>query len=161
MEPISFNRFEGVFSAPANLGTTAQTYTVTMTVVDDAGQSTTIPAESFTVAAPLAPPGPLVLQPKKIDFGQIRLGRGHRRSVTVRNAGAKVSVPVEIQVETSGQPFKLLTEGLAWPIVLRPGQSHRFDIEYRPIALGTQTGSFIVRGASETYNVELTGSGKR
>ena len=161
MEPISFNRFEGVFSVPANSGPSAQNYTVTITAVDDAGQSTTIPAESFTVATALAPPGPLVLHPNRIDFGRIQLGRGHRRSVTVRNAGSKKSVPVEIQAETSGQPFKLLTEGLAWPIVLRPGQSRRFDIEYRPIALGTQTGTFTVRGAGQIYNVALSGSGKR
>lgn len=161
MEPISFNRFEGVFSVPANLAPSAQAYAVSITAVDDAGQSTTIPAEGFTVAAPLAPPGPLVLQPKEIDFGRIRLGRGHRRSLTVRNVGSRKSVPVEIQAEISGQPFKLLTEKIAWPLVLRPGQSYRFDIEYRPTALGPQTGTFAVRGAGGTYTVVLSGSGKR
>ena len=161
MEPISFSRFEGVFSVPANLATSARSYAVTITAVDDAGRSTTIPAESFTVAAPLAPPGPLVLHPKKIDFGGIRLGRGRTRSVTVRNAGSNKSVPVEIQAETSGQPFKLLTEKIAWPVVLRPAQSRRFGIEYRPTELGPQTGTFTVRGAGQTYTVALSGSGKR
>lgn len=161
MEPMSFNRFEGVFSVPANLGPSAVIYGVTITAVDDAGQSTTIPAESFTVAAPLAPAGPLVLRPKTISFGKIRLGGGRRRSIVVRNAGSKKSVPVEIQAETSGQPFKLLTDEIAWPVVLPPGRSRRFHIEYRPTAVGPQTGTFTARGAGRTYTVALWGSGKR
>lgn len=55
MEPIDFNRFEGVFSVPANLGTTPERYEIEMTALDDIGQPDSVPAGRLTVGAPSTP----------------------------------------------------------------------------------------------------------
>jgi hypothetical protein len=50
LEPISFSRFEGTFTAPANSGTTAQQYAIQAIAYDDIGQWASVDAGVVTVA---------------------------------------------------------------------------------------------------------------
>ncbi|HEY6779471.1 MAG TPA: hypothetical protein VI111_00870 [Thermoleophilaceae bacterium] len=50
LEPISSSQFEGVYSAPANTGTTAKQYAIEITALDDIGQPGSVDAGFVSVA---------------------------------------------------------------------------------------------------------------
>ena len=80
LQPISADRFEGTFDAPANPSTEPVTYTVIASAQDDIGQETRIDAGTFVVAGqPAAPAGRLVVSSRhRPRSGACRPGR--RRS---------------------------------------------------------------------------------
>ena len=61
LEPISADRFTGVFNAPANTGIFPAYYEIEFSAIDDIGQQTIVSGERVTVAA--RPTGQLKITP--------------------------------------------------------------------------------------------------
>jgi hypothetical protein len=165
MEGISSSRFAGTFTAPANSGTTAQQYAITITAYDDIGQPGYADAGVLTVAGrPVQAVGRLTLTPGTRSFGRVRMGSGAWRWVIVRNAGPRSSAPVEGVIRTSGAPFSVTGAGADGSIrfKLRAGQSRAVLLAFRPSTTGWQSGSLLVQrsdGAQPGLAVRLWGEG--
>lgn len=164
LEPISSSRFEGVFTAPPNVGTTAAQYGIEITALDDIGQPGSLDAGSVTVDPSPAPAsGELKVGPASRSFGRVRVGRRAWRLVRVRNTGARGTGPVEGVIKASGAPFSLLgasPEGIHFR--LRPRETRIYAVEFRPSAVGLQAGSVTVLrsdGAQPGLAVQLSGEG--
>jgi hypothetical protein len=164
LEPISDSRFEGVFTAPANSGTTVVQYPVEIVALDDIGQSATVDAGSISVAArPVLSEGRLKVSPGSRAFGRVRVGGQALRSVVVRHAGPKRTAPIEGVVQISGASFSLpgaTTGGISFS--LEPGETKVIVVAFRPTGAGHQTGSAtIVRsdGGQPGLAVALLGRG--
>jgi hypothetical protein len=163
LEPISSTRYEGVFTAPANAKSTPEQYGIEVTALDDIGQPASADAGSFSVAAQPQASGRLAVRPGTRYFGRVMLGTQSRRLLVVRNKGPRSSKPIEGLIQTSGAPFSLpggATNGIRFR--LGPGQVGIYVIEFRPTAVGSQTGSLsIVRsdGDQPGLGVQLSGQG--
>ena len=165
LQPVSFSRYEGTFTAPANPGPLAAEYLVEISAQDDIGQETRVSAGTVTVEAPSAQvTGRLAVWPGSTSFGSIKVGKRAWRLLVVRNSGPRRSAAVEGVVSISGSSaFSLVgapTEGLR--LRLRPGEVRFFLVEFRPSAVGPQGGSLaIVRddGGQPGLAAALTGQG--
>ncbi len=162
LEPISGDRFEGVFNAPANPGTSTQQYSVEMSALDDIGQQSTVSGGVFAVAG--QPTGRLEIKTTTLDFGTTQVGKRKQQTVMLRNVGAKSTVPVEGLIDTSGAPFFVAgapaTGGL--PFCLRAGESMNVHVEFRPTVVGVRNGTLRVSRpdlVQPTLSVPLTGAG--
>jgi hypothetical protein len=165
MDPISSSRFAGTFTAPANSGTAAQQYAITVTAYDDIGQPGYADAGVLTVAGrPAQRAGRLTVSPGTRSFGRVRVGTGAWRWVVVHNAGPRSTAPVEGVIRASGAPFSVAGAGADGSIHfrLRPGQSRAVLVAFRPYAAGWQTGSLLVQrsdGAQAGLAARLWGQG--
>lgn len=164
LEPISFSRFEGVFTAPPNTGATAAQYGIEITALDDIGQPGSVDAGSITVdPGPAQVTGQLRVWPGSRSFGHVRVGRQAWRLVRVRNTGPKKTAPIEGVVQVSGAPFSLLggtPEGIHFR--LRPRETRVYSVGFRPGAIGLQAGSVTVLrsdGAQPGLAVQLSARG--
>jgi hypothetical protein len=164
LEPISSSRFEGVFMAPPNTATATARYGIEITALDDIGQPGSLDAGSVIVDPSPAPAtGELKVGPASRSFGRVRVGRRAWRLVRVRNTGARGTAPVEGTIQTSGAPFSLLggqEEGVHFR--LRPHETRVYAVEFRPSAVGLQTGSVTVLrsdSAQPGLAVQLSGQG--
>jgi hypothetical protein len=166
LEPTSSQHFEGTFLAPANLGPAPEDYSVVVYAEDDIGQTGSEGADSFTVAAPVAPPpdGELVVGGStRRSFGGVKVGHVSTRRVVVRNTGGRGTAPIGAAITTSGAPFSLQgAVGGKIEFVLKPRESRTFTIEFEPVAAGPATGSVVLTradGAQPSVSVSLTGVG--
>jgi hypothetical protein len=163
LEGVSSSEFEGVFTAPANVGTTAAQYAIEVTALDDIGQSASADAGLVTVAA--APPPPslakLTVNPGWLSFQTIRVGDRERESIVVRNTGGRSAGTVRGTVAVSGAGFALVgagPNGIAF--TLRPGESKAIKVDFRPNSPGRYAGTVTVRrndGAQPGLAVRLAG----
>ncbi len=143
LQPVSADRFEGSFGAPANTGPTEARYGVTVAVHDDIGQETTADAGTFTVAGrPPVATGTLTVSPSVRVLGPVPPGGSTWRTVVVRNAGAAGGPPVEATATVSGRSFTLAG---GRSLVLAPGQSVTLRITYSPTRRGLDLGRVAVR----------------
>jgi hypothetical protein len=148
LEGIGSYQYEGTFAAPANTGTTAAQYAITVTAYDDIGQSTSVDAGVLTVAA--APPPPnsakLTVSPGHLSFPTIRVGDKVRETFVVRNAGGRSAGTVRGVIAASGAGFALVgggSQGIAF--TLRPGESKAIKVEFRPTTVGRYAATVAVR----------------
>ncbi len=164
LEPVSAIRFEGVFTAPANTGTTAEQYAIEITALDDIGQPGSVDAGTVTVAPrPPQSTGRLVVSPASRAFGQVRVGWPAWRWIVVRHVGPKSAAPIEGVVHTSGAPFSLPgagPDGIRFR--LSPGRARVVLVQFQPSAVGPQTDLLTVLrddGAQPDLAVRLSGRG--
>lgn len=138
-------RFLGTGTIPANTGTAAAVYTVTFTGTDDAGQTTSLPGGTFTVAAPTAPTlGQLQVTPAFQVVGPVYAGRSTRRNVVVKNLG-KPGSGVVTAVATTTNLFAIVGAGpFGQPLELGPGESKILVVEFRPKRGGVFNGRLTV-----------------
>jgi Abnormal spindle-like microcephaly-assoc'd, ASPM-SPD-2-Hydin len=139
LQAISADRFTGVFNAPANTGIFPAYYEIEFSAMDDIGQQTTVSGERVTVAARRT--GQLEIKRGDRDFGKVKRGKSARRTIVVKNRGAKGTLPIGGLIQTSGAPFSVVGQtaaGVAFS--LKPGESKTYHVEFRPTALGRFTG---------------------
>jgi hypothetical protein len=165
LQPVSFSRYEGTFTAPANLGPLAAEYLVEISAQDDIGQETRVGAGAITVEAPPPVTGPLAVWPRSSSFGSVKVGRSGWRLLFVRNAGPRRGAATEAVARIAGSPdFALLGASSDGSIHfrLRPGELRGFLVAFRPSSVGAQTGSLtIIRddGTQPGLTVALSGQG--
>jgi hypothetical protein len=164
LEPISSVQFEGVYDAPPNATSTAATYGIEITALDDIGQPGSVDAGQITVAPkPAQATGRLTVWPGARSFGRVPVGRRAWQLVVVRNVGPRSTAPVAGTIRTSGSPFSLFgvaPTGLHFR--LRPGAAKAVVVEFRPLTVGLQTGSVTILrddGTQPGLAVRLSGRG--
>lgn len=151
----------GTFAAPANTSNSAVTYFVNFVARDGIGQEGSAEGPTFTVAG--RPTGALEVRPGAVDFGKVKLGRGARRSIVVRNRGGKGTFPVTGVLRSSGAPFSVAGQtatGLRFR--LKPGETKTFTIGFAPKVVGPATGQVgVVRSDDKQAGlaVKVTGRG--
>lgn len=161
MEPFSCCDFEGTLTVPPNTGATPQQYSIEIVALDDIGQAGTADAGLVTVAPPSPPTGAFVVEPDSLSFGSVKLGQQAGQSLLVENVGPRSSAPIEGTLTSSGGAFSL-AKGDSVSFRLRPGQSKRYRIVFRPSTLGHQNGSVTILPSSEAEPdivVPLAGQG--
>lgn len=168
LNAVSFNRFEGTLTVPANAGPLAAEYIVEVVVQDDIGQESRAGAGTITVEAPPPPPslGMLELWPTDRTFGTVAVGRTAQRTVFVRNLPRRRGGPVEATARITGSPaFSLPGASSGFlHFVLAPGARKALDVEFRPTAVGLQSAFLeVVRddGAQPGLTVSLSGRGRK
>ncbi len=165
LDAISSTRFEGVYTAPANAGATPATYGVGITATDDVGQSDSIDAGDFTVAAAAPPAALLRLSPTTQSFGTMRLGGRVNRVFRLRNVGPRSAAPVSGIISISGAPFSLVGARPARLFFQLAGQQTKtFVVQFKPGILGPQSGTLRVArsdGAQPGLSSSLTGVGRK
>jgi hypothetical protein len=165
LQPVSFSRYEGTFTAPANPGPLAAEYVVEISAQDDIGQETRVSAGTVTVEAPPPPvTGQLGIWPDSGRFGSVRVGGHSWRLLIVRNAGPRRSPAIEGVARISGSASFSLAgappDGMRFR--LRPGELKVFVVEFQPSSVGPQNGSLtIVRndGGQPGLAAALSGQG--
>jgi hypothetical protein len=166
--PVDFDRYEGTFTAPANLGPLGAEYVVEIIAQDDIGQETRVSAGILTVEASQVPPsiGQLRTWPGTRRFGSVRLGRAARRFVFARNVPRTGGAPVEGTARIVGSPAFSLAGASSAGIhfALDSGKMQAFLVKFRPTTAGQQTASLeIVRddGGQQGFAIALSGRGAK
>jgi hypothetical protein len=146
LEPISFSRFESPLKLPASLGGSPSIYSVAVFAEDDIGQTTGAYAGTVTVEPKGTPnPGWLSLEPSYRRFGHVTIDEKGWRSVVLKNTGKAGSPPVSGFLRTSGLPFFLPGAGPdGVHFTLEAGEQRKFDIGFKPTALGLKSGRLMV-----------------
>jgi hypothetical protein len=163
LSPRGENRYEGIFTAPANSGPLAAEYLVEIIAEDDIGQQTRVTAGTLVVEAPLAPPSVGQLKSSSVRrFGAVRVGKAAKKLVFVRNVPRVGGAPVEGTVQISGSPAFSLVGSSAGHFAINPGEKRAFRVKFKPMSNGQQTASLeFVRDDSGQpgFAVELSGRG--
>jgi len=160
LEPVSSSHFVGHYKAPANFGTAAAKYSVTVYGEDDIGQQRSESAGTFTVAGR---PGPLSVEIERTGaFGNVTVSKTATRIVTVHNSSPLGSKWIKGTLSVSGSSFSLRNAtGGKIDITIGPGESRRFWLDFTPAALGPATGSLtLARADAGQPNIVLGLSGK-
>jgi hypothetical protein len=164
MEPLSCCEFEGVLTVPPNVSATPQQYSIEIIAQDDIGQPGSIDAGLVTVvAAPPPPTSRLMVEPESLSFGLVRIGRQAGQFLLLENTGPKSSGRVQGEIVMSGAPFSLAGgKATRASFRLRPGQSKRYRIGFRPLTLGDQIGTARILSSDQVQPeivVPLSGQG--
>jgi hypothetical protein len=161
LEAVNWLHFEGRFKVPANLGATAEKYSVIVYAEDDIGQRSWESAGSFIVA----PRTGLLNAWTSIGsyFGHVAIGDTATRLVVVRNGGGPKTQPIEASITTSAAPFAL-QGAVAGKIdfTLDPGERRVFAVDFAPGSRGFKVGSAIISrsdSAQPDISVSLSGQG--
>lgn len=134
-----------------------ETYELTTTVVDSAGQ-TTVSTEQATVVAPTGY-APITVAPATVDAGAVFLGAKATKAVTIANSGKN---PLTLtSVSAAGGGFA--ATGGCTSGTLAPGASCAVDVTFAPTTAGAASGTLTVAysaiGGSSPATVALSGSG--
>jgi hypothetical protein len=158
LEAVSSSHFVGHYKAPANYGTAAQKYAVTVYGQDDIGQESYESAGAFTVAGRTAP---LSLEIERGgNIGNVTVGRTATRVVTVHNSGSKW---IKSSLALSGSSWFVLrnANGRRIEFWIGPNESRRFWLEFTPTAATKAAGSLTLSRLDGTQPPVVTGlSGK-
>jgi hypothetical protein len=162
---VSSSRFEGIYTAPSNSGTTPLAYTVSAAAADDIGQETWVDAGSFTVAGrSVATTVKLSASPRVGLFGLVKVGRTTQRNIVVCNA-RKNSAPLSGVASVNGSSFTLAgSSNGGVRITLATGECKTLRVVFRPASKGLKDGVLSIRADSErrpALNVRLLGVGRR
>jgi hypothetical protein len=159
LEAVSSSHFVGHYKAPANYGTAAQKYPVTVYGQDDIGQESYESAGAFTVAGRTAP---LSMEIERGgNIGNVTVGRTATRVVTVHNSSGKW---IKSSLALSGSPWFALRNAVARKIEfsIGPNESRRFWLEFTPTAATKATGSLTlsrIDGTQPPVVTSLSGTG--
>lgn len=140
LEGVSFSRFEGTLTVPANFTGTAQTYSVSAFAEDDIGQTTGAYAGTITVEPKGTPhPGSLALEPASLYFGPVSLGHAASHSFVLSNGGKPGSPPVAGVLRLPGTQYSIVgASGEDLPFSLGPGEEQTFTVNFQPTVKGQQ-----------------------
>jgi len=159
LEPVSSSHFVGHYKAPANYGTVAQKYAVTVYGQDDIGQESYESAGTFSVAGR---PGPLSFEIERGgSIGNVTVGRTATRAITVHNSGGKW---IKSSLTLSGSSWFVLRNAVGRKIefTIGPNESRRFWLEFTPASTTTATGSLTLAradGSQSPIVQSLSGKG--
>lgn len=159
LEPVSSSHFVGHYKAPANYGTAAAKYSVTVYGEDDIGQQRSESAGTFAVAGR---PGPLSMEIERSgSIGNVTVGRTATRILSVHNSGSKW---FKASLAVAGSPWFALRNASGGKIEFSvgPGETRRFWLDFTPAALGPATGSLTLSradGAQPPIVKTLSGKG--
>jgi hypothetical protein len=159
LEPVSSSHFVGYYKAPANYGTTAQKYPVTVYGEDDVGQQRSDSAGTFSVAGR---PGPLSIAIERTgSIGNVTVGRTATRIVSVHNSAGRW---IKASLALAGSPWFSLRNANAGKIdfSVAPAETRRFWLDFTPAALGPATGSLTLSrpdGLQPSTVLGLSGKG--
>ncbi len=146
LEAISSSRFEGTYTPPANTGTTAARYAISITASDDIGQTASVDAGEVVVAARAAAAGRLVISPTWRVFGVTPIGRVGTSSVVLRHGGPAGSAPITGLVAQPGSPFSVPgADAAGLPFTLGAGESKTVSVQFRPRTVGLHSRTLSVR----------------
>jgi hypothetical protein len=84
LNPMSADRFQGVFNASANTGVSPAQYSVLFVALDDIGQPGTVDGGVFEVAVIPVPTGQLKIDPS-LTFGSVKIGGRASKTIKLRN----------------------------------------------------------------------------
>lgn len=149
LNPVSYNRYEGILDVPDNTTPNVLSYHVKITGYDDIGQSTDLDAGDFTVAAAQPPgTGKLALSPAWGVLGPVRRGSAARATFSVKNTGAAGTGTVDATAAAAGTGFSIVGAPTTGKVLhLAPGQSASVVVEFRPTRAGVATGRLTVSRA--------------
>ena len=128
--------------------------TASVSVTSDASNS---PTSLSLTGNGISAVGTLVLTPASVDFGDVAVGAGQARTITLGNSGSGTVTVSEAQAV--GSAFSV--SGIPLPLVLVGGGSATFSVSFAPVAGGSVAGSVtLVSNASNAPNfLSLTGNG--
>ncbi len=127
LDPISGSRFESAWTAPANLGTDPEPYTVTITALDDIGQPGDVDAGQVTVAG-AQPIADLQVSHEELTFGPQARGARSFRTVTLSNADTHTSVAGTLMLRA--RRF-VISDPRGPSFNLQPGETLEVTVRYR------------------------------
>jgi predicted phage tail protein len=159
---------DGGFAAMATVAASVRTYadtglapehTYTYRVIAISAEGDSEPSNS-AVATPRneTPLAKLVIAPKSLKFGTVKLNRPKQKTLKLTNKGREAVI---VTVGTLDAPFTLVSGGGA--VTLAPRASRTVAVRFNPIAAGTAQASLLITStdprAAQT-NVTVTGKGK-
>ncbi|MDX1992187.1 MAG: choice-of-anchor D domain-containing protein [bacterium] len=123
------------------------------------GPNSNIPLNGTGVAATAALNG----APNPVAFGTVAVNSNTPQQVTLTHSGAAGTAPITITAITIGgaDAGQFNTPALAANIVLQPGQTHQFNVNFAPTTAGVKAGQLqIAHNGSNapTLNIPLTGT---
>lgn len=128
LDPISGDRYESAWTAPANLGADPLSYSVAITALDDIGQPGELGAGHVAVAGTATPPaGGLEVSPGLLTFGPQARGAKSFRTVTLTNTG---TTAVAGTIGLRARRF-VITDPRRTRFHLRPSESLHVTARYR------------------------------
>ena len=162
LDPISADRFQGVFNAPPNAGVSPAQYSVLFYALDDIGQQGTADGGVFKVAVSRVPTGELKID-SSVTFGSVKIGSRASKTIKLRNEGKKTTGPVSGLLIAPPAPFYVVgaVSGRV-PFTLRAGETRTYTVEFRPTAVGQPAATILVRradGKQSTLATVLSGRG--
>jgi hypothetical protein len=147
LDPISADRFQGVFNAPANAGVSPAQYSVLFIALDDIGQQGAVDGGVFKVAVTPVPTGQLKID-STISFGTVKIGSRASKTIKLRNDGKKTTGPISGLLIAPAPPFYLMgAVSGSVPFTLRAGETKTCNVEFRPTAVGQPAATIVVRRA--------------
>lgn len=116
---------------------------------------------------PIPPAGPVRItaapriqgQPRRLDFGSVRLRSSERQKLTVSNTG---NAPLNLTAVASDDPQFTMEE--AAPFALEPNTEKGLSVRFAPKQTGAQEATLTIESndpATPTLKVSLRGKGKR
>lgn len=107
-------------------------------------------------------PTTLVISPTRMAFDGQPVGVSRSQSVTITNTGTGTAIVSSSTLTGAGaSSFSIISSGpcVTSPLVLRPGASCFFDIQFTPPSTGTQNATLNVNTTSGLLQATITGSG--
>jgi hypothetical protein len=161
------SQLNGVWAAPTTATpTSTPTATATPTATPTATATATSTATPTVTATPTATPTTieqnLVISPSSLAFGdKTKVGHTSKaKHVTVKNAGKKKTLSVDIEMESvSPSVFVLKSE---CEKTLAPGKKCKVSVTFMPTSTTPQTGTLTITDnvTGEPQSVGLSGTGK-
>ncbi len=102
--------------------------------------------------------GTLAASVSNLSFGSVAAGSKSSQTLTLSNTGTAV-VTIS-QAKVTGTAFSV-TGGMTSPLTIAAGQSHAFQVQFAPTALGNVTGSIDVTSdaSDSSLMISLSGTG--
>jgi hypothetical protein len=95
----------------------------------------------------------VTVSPASISFGKVSLGESSTSPVVLTNTGPSRLTLQNMKI--TGSAFSV--SGAKFPLILKPGQTAKFEATFKPKVQGLTYGSFFIFGPA--VNIPLTGSG--
>jgi len=122
-----------------------------------AGCSTTVGARALnTGQSGSGSSDSLVVSTSSIAFGSVVVGQTASASVVVTNNGSSAVQVAAPQI--AGQYFSLTGQN-GGAVSIGGGSSQTFELQFAPLAAGTETGSMTMVAGTDTLTVSLSGTG--
>jgi hypothetical protein len=103
----------------------------------------------------------IVINPSRIDFGQVPVGGGQLATVHITNSGSGTDILTVHSGTVAGTGMGL--DPQAFPLALAAGQTADLTLSFSPDQSGAAAGALVVTssdGSARTVTVPLTGTGK-
>lgn len=154
-------RYRSEFGAPANPGTSALKYSVTISAEDEDGQRVSKGAGTVTEAGR---PGPLSIEIERTGaFGNVTVGKTATRVVSVHNPNPSGSKWIKASLSVASAPFFLRNSiGGKIDLTIGPGETRRFWLDFKPTVQGPASGRLTLSrpdGAQPSIALGLSGKG--